>query len=177
MRALIGSRGAWVGLALLAGCATEPPPPPAPLRQPPPGPVTAPHAAASPPTAIAPSTRSGPGEPAPPLAKPPPSPTETMLAPPSASPPGQTAAIGTPPASLIGLTMQDLEARFGRPNEQFDRAPAKVWQYRSGECVLDVYFYLDVARNAFHSLHHDAKRDGVQDEGCVRRIQDARRQS
>jgi len=94
------------------------------------------------------------------------------------APPGGATALSIPPAaSLIGLSMADLEALMGRPTAEFARAPAKVWQYRVDECVLDVYFYLDMARNAFHSLHHDAKRDGVQDESCVRRIQNARRRS
>lgn len=173
MRAMIGSRGAWAGLVLLAGCATEPPAPPPPMRQPPP---VAQVPQAPPPPAAAPA-RPQPAEPSAPLVKPAPSPTETMLSPGSATPPGTATASTPPAASLIGLSMADLEARLGRPTAAFERAPAKVLQYRAGECVLDVYFYLDVARNAFQSLHHDAKRDGVQDEGCVRRIQDARRQS
>lgn len=171
MRAMIGSRGAWAGLVLLAGCATEPPAPPPPMPQPPP----AAQAPPAPPPAAAAPARPQPAEPSAPLVKPAPSPTETMLSPGPATPPA-TASI-PPAATLIGLSMADLEARLGRPTAAFERAPAKVLQYRAGECVLDVYFYLDVARNAFQSLHHDAKRDGVQDEGCVRRIQDARRQS
>ncbi len=173
MRALIGNRGAWTGLLLLAGCAAEPPPPPAPLQQPPPSP---PPQAAAAPAALAPASRPPSREPSPPLVKPSPSPTETMHSPGPGNPaPGDVAAVRA--TSLVGLSMAELEQRLGKPAAAFDRAPAKVWQYRTGECVLDVYFYLDVARNAFHSLHHDAKRDGVQDEGCIRRIQDARRHS
>lgn len=172
MRAMIGSRGAWAGLVFLAGCATEPPAPPPPMPQPPPA-----AQAPAPQAAVPAPVRPPPAEPSAPLVKPPPSPTESMLSPGSATPPGTATASIPPAASLIGLSMADLEARLGRPAAAFERAPAKVMQYRAGECVLDVYFYLDVARNAFQSLHHEARRDGVQDEGCIRRIQDARRQS
>ncbi len=170
MRALIGNRGAWAGLVLLGACASEAPQQQEPASTPPPtAPVSAP--------VVAP-TRPAPKEPSIPLVKPSPSPTESMLSQGPPAPPSGATALSIPPAaSLIGLSFAELEARMGRPTAEFARAPAKVWQYRVDECVLDVYFYLDVARNAFHSLHHDAKRNGVQDESCVRRIQNARRQS
>lgn len=108
-----------------------------------------------------------------PLVKPPPPPGQV---------PAQVAAVDPapspplpPPRALAGLSMSETESELGRPAAESDRAPAKVWQYRAGECSVDVYFYLDMARNGFYALHHEARRGAILDETCIRAIQEAGR--
>jgi hypothetical protein len=57
---------------------------------------------------------------------------------------------------LVGLSEDEVQALLGPPAVAADRPPAKVWQYRAGSCSVDVYFYLDVGRNAFYALHYDS---------------------
>ncbi len=107
-------------------------------------------------------------------AAPPPNP----LTKPPAPPPVQAALLAPPPPPpvalrLNGLSMAQTESELGRPAAEADRAPAKVWQYRAGDCAVDVYFYLDMARNGFYALHHDAKRGDTADENCIRVVQEA----
>lgn len=89
------------------------------------------------------------------------------------------------PLKLIGLSRSEAEILLGRPAAEAERSPAKVWQYRTAECTVDVYFYLDVARNEFYALHYEAR--GPQSaaggtavvgrteaaDRCLRRIHDA----
>jgi hypothetical protein len=123
------------------------------------------------------------------LTQPPPGPLVKPAAPPSLAaavppPPAQIAAVdpappptapATPPRALAGLSMTETETELGRPAAESDRAPAKVWQYRAGECAVDVYFYLDMARNGFYALHHEARRGAILDETCIRTVQEAGR--
>lgn len=89
----------------------------------------------------------------------------SLPAPPPAAPPRATHAVPPPPPpapappteiKLVGLGEDEVQTLLGPPNTTFDRPPAKVWQYRSGSCAVDVYFYLDVGRNAFYALHYDS---------------------
>ncbi|MEZ0225268.1 MAG: hypothetical protein ACAH83_11995 [Alphaproteobacteria bacterium] len=45
------------------------------------------------------------------------------------------------PESLTHLTEQEVRYMFGAPTMQRHDADARVWQYRSGACVVDFYFY------------------------------------
>ncbi len=97
-------------------------------------------------------------EPAPPAASPapptpppePPRAVHVIPPPPRPAPP--------PPAEikLVGLSEDEVQALLGPPATAADQPPAKVWQYRAGNCAVDVYFYLDVGRNAFYALHYDS---------------------
>lgn len=116
------------------------------------------------------------------LTQPPPGPLVKPPAPATTAAPAQVAAIDPappppppPPRALAGLSMPETETELGRPAAESDRAPAKVWQYRAGECAVDVYFYLDMARNGFYALHHEARRGAILDETCIRTIQEAGR--
>jgi hypothetical protein len=46
----------------------------------------------------------------------------------------------TPPA-LMMLTRQEIGYLYGRPALQRQDADAEVWQYKTGACVVDFYFY------------------------------------
>jgi hypothetical protein len=92
-----------------------------------------------------------------------------------------------PPLKLIGLSRGEAEALLGPPAAEAERSPAKVWQYRAVDCTVDVYFYLDVARNEFYALHYEARGPQTAAGGtavvgrseaadrCLRRIHDANR--
>lgn len=81
----------------------------------------------------------------------PPSPAARPLPPP---PPPAPAPL--PEIKIIGLSQDDVAAAFGPPSITLERPPAKVWEYRSGNCSVEIYFYLDVGRNAFYALHYDS---------------------
>ena len=58
--------------------------------------------------------------------------------------PKKTAAIPfvrVPAASLANLNGKAVEAKLGKPEMQRGEGSAKVWQYRSDRCALDVFFY------------------------------------
>ncbi|WP_417842731.1 hypothetical protein [Thalassospira sp.] len=44
-------------------------------------------------------------------------------------------------ASLANLDSKAIEAKLGKPEMQRGEGSAKVWQYRSDRCALDVFFY------------------------------------
>jgi hypothetical protein len=45
------------------------------------------------------------------------------------------------PSSLQHLTEQEIRFMFGPPAMQRRDADARIWQYKSGACVVDFYFY------------------------------------
>jgi len=76
------------------------------------------------------------------LAPPPPPPeaapeiSEPELAPPPAE---------FEPASIVGLSADQLEARFGTADLLRREGTAEVWQYRLSACVVDYFVYPDAA--------------------------------
>ncbi len=88
---------------------------------------------------------------------------------------------------MVGLSQPETESLLGPPTTSSDRPPAKVWEYRTNDCALEVYFYLDVGRNAFYALHYDSptlNSSGVPAtasvpdaaDRCLRRVYNAHRQ-
>jgi len=49
----------------------------------------------------------------------------------------------TPPGDLIGMEAPALQTLLGTPGLVRKDDPAEVWQYRSQDCVLDIYLYPD----------------------------------
>lgn len=43
--------------------------------------------------------------------------------------------------ALLGLEGEELAALLGQPIQRRREAPAEIWQYRTGSCVVDVVFY------------------------------------
>lgn len=90
---------------------------------------------------------------------------------------------------MVGLSEEDVRNLLGEPSTTVERPPAKVWEYRSGSCAVEIYFYLDVGRNAFYALHYDspaapsgaqaaAAAAGAQDaaDRCLNRVYNAHRE-
>jgi hypothetical protein len=43
--------------------------------------------------------------------------------------------------NLAGFAPSQVAALYGQPDFRRNDPPAEVWQYRSADCVLDLYFY------------------------------------
>jgi hypothetical protein len=102
-------------------------------------------------------------------------PTPAERAPAPSLPPTQAQPEPLPEIKLVGLSRGDTSTLLGTPAEERDAAPAKIAKFAAGDCVVDVYFYLDVARNDFYALHynvHDSNGAvaGEAAERCLQRI-------
>jgi len=164
-------------VAMLAACEVGPPSAaeaPRVEAPPPPSVPAPPRPRPTPPPAAATAAPSGPAV----AALPPPAVIEPVPAP---SAPAAPRAV-----RLVGLSQTEAEAALGRPATELDRSPARIWQYRSGDCALDLYFYLDVSRNGFYALHYELRGPGPGQTAtatapdpanpCLQRLADARRQ-
>ncbi|GEM_PF-613457 len=49
---------------------------------------------------------------------------------------------------LMGKTVAEIEAVFGKPNLRRKDRPAEVWQYLTGECALHLIFYPEADRKS-----------------------------
>jgi len=56
------------------------------------------------------------------------------------------------PESLIGLNRDETVAALGTPEFMQERPPATVWAYRTGDCVLEIFFYVNVATRESRAL-------------------------
>ena len=80
------------------------------------------------------------------------------------------------PKILVGLDQVAVEELVGKPLGIYDEPPATVWSYKSEDCTLDVFFYLDIATHKLRALSYDVKtgtksdRDGAA-RLCIGRIQ------
>jgi hypothetical protein len=80
-----------------------------------------------------------------------------------------------PEIKLVGMSRGETATLLGAPEEERDAAPAKIWKFAAGECAVDVYFYLDVARNDFYALHYNVQNGngattGEAADRCLQRI-------
>jgi hypothetical protein len=65
-------------------------------------------------------------------------------APAAPSPAPLVAAVATRPPDLqrlVGLGRADLAQRLGEPDFRRRDPPAEIWQYRTAQCVLDIFLY------------------------------------
>lgn len=61
------------------------------------------------------------------------------------------------PAKLMGLTFDDAEAAAGKPADTREEPPATVWRYQTDDCMIDVFFYMDLATKQFRAVAYDVK--------------------
>lgn len=66
----------------------------------------------------------------------PPPPTAASLGPSAAPAPRLL-----PPPKLTGLSAAEVVALLGEPDFRRAEPPAELWQYRSADCVLDLFLY------------------------------------
>jgi hypothetical protein len=69
------------------------------------------------------------------------------LQPAAARPPGMR--------KLTGLSADEVVALFGEPDFRRAEPPAELWQYRSAECVLDLFLYDDAG--GFRVAHSETR--------------------
>jgi hypothetical protein len=58
---------------------------------------------------------------------------------------------------LIGRSEEEAVGMIGAPEETIDQAPATVWRYRTPDCVLDVFFYADMATEKRKALAYEVR--------------------
>lgn len=129
--------GAFAVLALLmASCADTDGPPPDESGAQPASPVTEDTApgAAEPSAAATASEAPAAGTSA---AEPPNAETQKAALPPVEPPPPPP----MPPDRLIGMDRRAITDLLGRPAFRRTDAPAELWRYRSGRCILDLFLY------------------------------------
>jgi hypothetical protein len=101
--------------------------------------------------------------------------------PPPASPPRERPAAPTvdfDPAKLVGLNKEETLSTLGQPAAVRDQPPATVWTYRTRECALDVFFYMDLATRAFRVLTTEVTSDLKSADArrnCLNRLRSASR--
>jgi len=102
-----------------------------------------------------------------------PQPDQTLAALPSPTP---SAAAAPPVVKLVGLSRDQTSSLLGPPTSERDASPSRVWQYRTVDCALDVYFYFDVSRNDFYALHYGAagRPSAESADRCLKQVHDAR---
>jgi hypothetical protein len=78
----------------------------------------------------------------------------------------QPAALHRPlPTPFAGLSAADVVGLFGEPDFRRTEPPAELWQYRSADCVLDLFLYRDPSGvRVVHSETRD--RDQLQAGHC-----------
>lgn len=72
-----------------------------------------------------------------------PEPPATIVATPFPAPSVLPAAPSRLPAigELAGMAPPEILALLGKPDLQREEPPAEIWQYRTADCVLDLFFY------------------------------------
>lgn len=100
-----------------------------------------------------------PPRPAPAPAPPPPAsdPPVAAYVPPQIKPRPPVISKNLEPAKLIGLTYEDTENAVGKPNDIREEPPATVWRYQTEDCLVDVFFYMDLATKQFRAVAYDVK--------------------
>lgn len=69
-------------------------------------------------------------------------------------------------AELVGKSQTEVTALIGAPARVEQRAASTVWTYRSDECGLDVFFFLDMATSDARVLTVESTTDLATDAGA-----------
>lgn len=66
------------------------------------------------------------------------------------------------PAALTKLTVREIGYLFGAPSLERRDADARIWQYRTDGCVMDVYFYKNDRQAGGYEVSYVDFRSGEQ---------------
>ncbi|MBF0268149.1 MAG: hypothetical protein HQL44_06125 [Alphaproteobacteria bacterium] len=66
---------------------------------------------------------------------------EARLAAASPGPALSSPSVPMTPEKLVGLSESEVQGFLGQPNLRRKEAPAELWQYSGGGCVIDLYLY------------------------------------
>ncbi|RST30013.1 hypothetical protein HMF7854_03600 [Sphingomonas ginkgonis] len=75
-----------------------------------------------------------------------------------------------PSGQLVGLSLQQITARFGAPAFQVREGPGLKLQWAGAACVLDAYLYAPASGGSEQVTHVDARRPDGRDTdqaGCA----------
>ena len=64
----------------------------------------------------------------------------------------QRAWSGTPD-EVVGMSDADVRQIFGSPSYIRRESPAAVWQYRQGDCIVDMFLYTEELGDAYQVEH------------------------
>jgi len=85
-----------------------------------------------------------------------------MIEPDSRSGASAPAAAASPQVhELIGLDQPAATRLFGTAAERSEEAPATIWRYKTANCELDLFFYLDLRSGRMRTLHYAFKGDAA----------------
>ncbi|MGE5548349.1 MAG: hypothetical protein ACM33T_15700 [Solirubrobacterales bacterium] len=74
-----------------------------------------------------------------------------------------------PPApQLVGLSESETAELLGRPAEENEQAPGKVWIYKAAGCQLAVHLFPDMQKGGFYTLDYTVE-DGPRD-ACLGKV-------
>ena len=82
--------------------------------------------------------------------------------PPAAAPiPGPAAAAPGQAQEPIGLDQAAATRLFGPAVERREEPPATIWHYKTANCELDLFFYLDLRSGRMRTLHYRFRGDAT----------------
>ena len=85
--------------------------------------------------------------------------------------PGPAAVASPQVQELIGLDQPAATRLFGTAGERNEEPPATVWRYKTANCELDLFFYLDLRSGRMRTLRYAFKGDATDSAGrqnCLR---------
>lgn len=77
------------------------------------------------------------------------------------------------PLKLVGLSEQETAELLGKPAEESEQPPGKVWVYRVSGCQLSVHLFPDMEKGGFYALDYKAE-EGSRDT-CLGKLAVANR--
>jgi len=76
------------------------------------------------------------------------------------------------PQAMLLMTRDEIGYLFGKPTFHRHDADAEVWQYKTGGCVVDFYFYGQKPVSYIDARHKDQTPASASEEsGCLHNIQ------
>ena len=82
------------------------------------------------------------------------------------------------PVEVVGLSESEAVDLLGAPVERSWRPPSKVLRYAAADCTVDIYFYLDVAKDRFQALQIKAPNSAADETAlktCLGKVRDDHR--
>ena len=90
------------------------------------------------------------------------------------APAGGPAAAAAPSPQvqdLLGLDQPTATRLLGAAVERSEEPPATIWRYKTANCELDLFFYLDMRSGRMRTLHYAFKgdtADAARQQNCLR---------
>jgi hypothetical protein len=89
----------------------------------------------------------------------------------STAAPSPTAVAFPQVQELIGLDQPAATRLLGTAVERSEEPPATIWRYKTANCELDLFFYLDLRSGRMRTLHYAFRGDATDSarrQNCLR---------